>query len=468
MKKILLLLLLPAMIACSETDKDVTQVQLMTENATFEEAELVYFTDFITRNRESVKAAKQDDGTFIFEIKPDFPVIASITMGDARMNVFLEKGSDLKIMADMDNLENSVVFEGSLAGENEFLELYSSVYEPLYNQQVFMGKMRESQPGEFTQFAQTAVYEVTEAMNEFHTETPLGSSFRDYFTTDFTYQVYGYQLTYPMYLQYFFDEEEIPEIPENYYDFLEDAVDLSREDLMVGSAASFHSTYVQYYLGENEDRIPEDFTYPEMIMWVADNAFEGDLQSYTKAFGINFQFNHGDFHTAVENFESFKSSNDWEMLNELLAASYNQASKVAPGVEAPEFTLTDINGEEVSLNDFTGKVVYLDFWASWCGPCMREMPYAKELKKRFDGEEDLIFMYVSVDEDEQAWRRTVEQHDIKGVHLNVKGMRHDVAQSYNVQGVPSFFLIDRDGIIRDNNPSRPSGETIDEELKALL
>ncbi len=468
MKKIFLLLLLPAFIACTDTHEDITQVKVITENATFEEAELSYFTDFITRNRETITATRQEDGSFTFEVQPEFPVMASITLGDRRMNVFLEKGNDLQIMADMADLENSVVFEGDLANENKFLELYSSSYEAVYNRQGFMAKMRETQPDEFTQFANTAMDDVMTAMEDFHAANPMGKTFRDYFTTDFKYQVYNHMLTYPMYLEYFFDAEEIPEIPEDYYAFLDDAVDFTREKLMVGSASSFHSTYIQYYLSENEERVSEDMSYPEMIMWVAEDAFEGDARKYTEAFGINFQFNHGDFHTAVENYETFKQSNDWELLNDMLATTYANASKVAPGAKAPEIALTDINGDEVALSDFRGKVVYLDFWASWCGPCMREMPFAKELKSRFEGEEDLVFLYVSVDDDEQAWRRTVEQHDIKGVHLNVKGMRHDVAQSYNVQGVPSFFLIDREGIIHDNNPSRPSGETIDEELNALL
>lgn len=468
MKKIFLLLLLPAFIACTDTNEDITQVKVITENATFEEAELSYFTDFITRNRETVTATRQEDGSFSFEVQPEFPVMANITLGDRRMNVFLEKGSNLQIYADMADLQNSVVFEGELANENKFLELYSRSYEPAYNRQVFMGKMRETQPEEFIQFAKTAMDDVMAAMEDFHAANPMGNNFREYFTTDFKYQVYNHMLTYPMYLEYFFDAEEIPEIPEDYYAFLDDAVDFNREKLMVGSASSFHSTYIQYYLSEHEERVSEDISYPEMIIWVAEDAFEGDTRSYTKAFGINFQFNHGDFHTAVENYESFKQSNDWELLNDLLATTYTNASKVAPGAKAPEIALTDINGDEVALSDFRGKVVYLDFWASWCGPCMREMPFAKELKNRFEGEEDLVFLYVSVDDDEQAWRRTVEQHDIKGVHLNVKGMRHDVAQSYNVQGVPSFFLIDREGVIHNNNPSRPSGETIDEELSALL
>ncbi|TVQ08910.1 MAG: AhpC/TSA family protein [Bacteroidetes bacterium] len=468
MKRILMLLLLPAFMACTATDKDVTNVKIITENATFEEAELAYFTDFLTRSRESVKATRQDDGTFSFEILPNYPVIANITLGDKRMNVFLDKSSNLQIMADMDDLENSVVFEGSLANENKFLRLYSREYEPTYNRQVFMGMMRESQPDDFTAFANNAIEDVMGTMAEFHASNPLSNSFREYFSTDFQYQVYGYQLMYPMYLDFFFDEDDLPEIPENYFSFLDDATDFSREKLMVASCASFHSTYIQYYLSEQSERVPEGITYPEMIQWVAGDAFEGDARSYTEAFAINFKFNHGDFHAAVEDYEAFKVSNDWELLNELLATTYNNASRVAPGVVAPEIALTDINGNEVALSDFRGKVVYLDFWASWCGPCMREVPYAKELKQRFEGEEDLVFLYVSVDDDEQAWRRTVEQQQIQGVHLNVKGMRHEVAQSYNVQGVPSFFLIDRDGVIHNNNPSRPSGETIDEELRSLL
>jgi len=141
---------------------------------------------------------------------------------------------------------------------------------------------------------------------------------------------------------------------------------------------------------------------------------------------------------------------------------------LAPGQPAPEFTLTDINGNQVSLSDFAGKVVYLDFWASWCGPCMREVPFAKELKKRMANQPDIVFLYISVDTDETAWRNTVAQQQIQGVHLNVPGFDHEVPQTYNLRGVPTFFLIGRDGKIINNRPPRPSNPEIDQVLNNAL
>ncbi|HAJ99238.1 MAG TPA: hypothetical protein DCM62_04360 [Bacteroidales bacterium] len=99
---------------------------------------------------------------------------------------------------------------------------------------------------------------------------------------------------------------------------------------------------------------------------------------------------------------------------------------------------------------------------------MREVPFAKELKKRMENQADLVFLYISVDVDDAAWRSTVEQHQIQGVHLNVPGFEHEVPKAYNLQGVPTFFLIGRDGTIISNSPPRPSNPAIDQVLLDAL
>ncbi|MFW5725028.1 MAG: TlpA family protein disulfide reductase [Bacteroidota bacterium] len=468
MKKLWMLFIVAAFAACTKSDPNLTTVNLHLDNAEFEEVELVYVTDFIVGDRVIETVANDGNGTFAFEILPDAPLMASLTLGDQRLNIFLNHGKELTINADMLDLQNSIAFEGSLANENEFLKLYSIEVEPSYNRQAITSQMRTADPEEFLSFTNAMTDEIFLFMEDFHQTDSLSEAFRDYFITDISYQVYGHKLMFPRYQEYYKDEDDIKPLPEGYYDFVEPALFFTEENLRIPSCAGFLTNYMSYYLDKHNEQVPEGISYPEMLMWVAENGLEDTAQKYGMAYAINFQFNHGDFQTAVENFEDFKQDNTWQYLNNILAKSKENASKVAPGAVAPEFTLTDINGEEVSLSDFKGKVVYLDFWASWCGPCMREVPHAKELKKRFEDEDDLVFLYVSVDEDPNAWRRTVEEHQIQGVHLNVKGMRDDVAQSYNVRGVPSFFLIDREGIIHDNNPSRPSGDTIDEELKALL
>jgi thiol-disulfide isomerase/thioredoxin len=113
-------------------------------------------------------------------------------------------------------------------------------------------------------------------------------------------------------------------------------------------------------------------------------------------------------------------------------------------------------------------VVYLDFWASWCGPCMREMPYFRELKERLADQEDLVYLYISIDTDEQAWRNSVERNQITGVHLNTPGRERGVPAMYNVKWIPSFFIIGRDGNIYDNRPPKPSDPEIDQALLEAL
>lgn len=461
-------MLLPAFMACSTTDKETMLLTVEVENAAFDEAELVYMTDFILYNRETITATQSEEGTFTFEVKPHAPVVANLTLGDKRVGVYLEKGKDLTVVADMEDFDNTLAFQGSLANENNYHRLYMQEMNPVYGRQVFFNKFQTASVEEFVAFAETMENEFAAHMKAFMDDNPISRTFRQYFQTDVIYQLYSSKLSFPLYHRHFNQLDELPQMPEGYYDFLVTAKNLSEEQLQVQSAAGFVNEYLQYFRMNHEDRIPEGLGFAETNLWIAENQLSGNAQTFAKAHSINYLLNFGDFYEAEQAYENFKAENPGQDLTDILTTAYNNALRVKPGNEAPEFTLTDINGEEVSLSDFRDKVVYLDFWASWCGPCMREVPYAKELKKRFDGEDDLVFLYVSVDEDEQAWRSTVEEREIQGVHLRIHGMSHDIAKAYNVRGVPSFFIIDRNGIIHDNNPSRPSGETIDQELLAVL
>lgn len=136
-----------------------------------------------------------------------------------------------------------------------------------------------------------------------------------------------------------------------------------------------------------------------------------------------------------------------------------------PGAMAPDFKLLDLDGKPVSLSDFRGKVVYLDFWASWCGPCMREMPASAELKKKFAGK-DIAFLYVSLDSEEQKWRDAIKNKNIEGKHLIVG--KSDVTQVYRISSIPRYIIINRKGELVDINAARPSDKGLEEQLNQLL
>lgn len=289
----------------------------------------------------------------------------------------------------------------------------------------------------------------------------------EFFKTDLDYSRFSYLVNYPAYYAYF--NADTPDLPDGYFNFLDDALNFTDDHFRVRSFAGFLGEYVQHYLRTYPENLPEDADNFENQMWVSNNVLRGKARYFTTANAINSALNWGDFKQGEKAFLEFRKQNPYPAFTDALQNAYDDALRVAPGSPAPAFTLNDIDGNPVSLSDFSGKVVYLDFWASWCGPCMREVPYAKELKKEFEGVDDLVFLYISVDDDPGAWRRTVEAQNIQGVHLNVPGMRAEVAESYNVKGVPSFFIIDREGVIHDNNPGRPSsGELIVQQLNTAL
>jgi len=139
---------------------------------------------------------------------------------------------------------------------------------------------------------------------------------------------------------------------------------------------------------------------------------------------------------------------------------------------APDFTLENTEGVKVSLSDFKGKVVYIDFWATWCGPCIAEIPHSKKLKEKFAGNDNVIFMYVSVDNEDSVddWKAFVKKKGMGGIQLIARngGKEENVGERYQIQFVPRFVLIDKNGRIANFEAPRPSEGDTEQIIKQLL
>ena len=143
--------------------------------------------------------------------------------------------------------------------------------------------------------------------------------------------------------------------------------------------------------------------------------------------------------------EEFQQINPHPEYTEAVQAALDEALKLQPGQSAPNFTLDDLDGKPVSLSQFKGQVVLLDFWASWCGPCIGDLPHLRKIKEK-TAALPVVFVNLSLDEDEAAWREAIDKHAIEGVHVRA-GSGSDVAKSYQVMGIPSYYLVDPQGFI---------------------
>lgn len=166
-----------------------------------------------------------------------------------------------------------------------------------------------------------------------------------------------------------------------------------------------------------------------------------------------------------------------EGLEELrkLTAQYNLDSKYIADFEAKRATikgtpfpsnakLLDADGNEVSFNTFKGKVVYVDMWASWCVPCIKEIPHLKQLEKEFEGK-NIAFVSISIDAAPNAWKQKMKQLDLHGNQLI--NSDNSLGKSLNVRSIPRFLIYGADGNLIDNNAPRPSDTRIRPMLEKL-
>ena len=119
-----------------------------------------------------------------------------------------------------------------------------------------------------------------------------------------------------------------------------------------------------------------------------------------------------------------------------------------PGIMAPDFKGKCPDGTWLSLSDLRGKVVVIDVWATWCVPCLRMMPYFKQLEKELSHDE-LTFMSVCVGTEVEVdlWKKLIEQHQLSGNVMFIDSWTKGFAADYRVTGVPRFMIIDREGRI---------------------
>ena len=158
-----------------------------------------------------------------------------------------------------------------------------------------------------------------------------------------------------------------------------------------------------------------------------------------------------------------------EKVKEAAKKAYDVATKLTSGSPSPKFSnYENFNGGTTSLDDFKGKVTYIDIWATWCLPCRGEIPALKELEKKFHGK-DVAFVSISIDQNKDEWKEFVKSEDLKGVQLFAENaFESQFIQDYGIRQIPTFIIVDKEGKIVNADAPRPSSDEITGVLEGLL
>lgn len=130
-----------------------------------------------------------------------------------------------------------------------------------------------------------------------------------------------------------------------------------------------------------------------------------------------------------------------------LAAEIQRVKGFVVGGEAPNFVQFTPEGDSLQLNELRGKVLLVDFWASWCGPCRKENPHVKRLYAKYK-DQGFEVLGVSLDRKKTSWLQAIEKDGLEWLHVSdLKGWKNEVAQMYRVSSIPHTMLLDAEGKI---------------------
>lgn len=164
--------------------------------------------------------------------------------------------------------------------------------------------------------------------------------------------------------------------------------------------------------------------------------------------------------------ELFKKAGISNKERELKNAELNKMN----GAVSPGFNYLNFKGSKTKLESFKGKYVYIDIWATWCGPCMREIPFLQTLEEKYH-DKNIAFVSISIDKqtDFKKWESVVKEKNLGGVQLFADNdWNSDFAKSFNVTSIPRFILIDPNGKVVKAVAERPSNPELIKVLDDLL
>ena len=156
-----------------------------------------------------------------------------------------------------------------------------------------------------------------------------------------------------------------------------------------------------------------------------------------------------------------------EHLKKLIAEKQNLLRKAGKDRSAPYFEATDISGNKFAYNNYEGKYLYIDIWATWCVPCKKEIPYIEQLKEKYAGQ-SIEFISVSIDKNVAAWKKFLGSTESKDQFYSMPGKASCVNEVYNAPLIPAFVLIDPQGRIINPASFRPSDPALGFLLDELL
>lgn len=420
--------------------------------------------DFLLKGASEISGKLNSDGSFSEEIKVEDAGIFLFSMGRFQLPVFLKPGNQLSIKGSLKR-QTPFEFEGDNTLENKYLQDYYSYKMSLADNNY--GQFYTQDEASFIKGVEERTQALVEHSQEFQKVNGVfDADFLDLLTQDMAFESAVIKMNYPEYYK-FFRPDSVLILSETYDSFLQNIDADNPDQFAIPSYHEFLPIYLDFTV--QLDTLASDYSRNLKKYQAIDKLFsQNEVKSklYLNLAEEMIATSVDDFNAIVNDFT--KKNIQPESQVKLLLQGFDSIKHLVRGGPAPDGIFKNMQGADVSFKNFKGKVLYIDVWATWCGPCIREIP-ALEKKQEEYKNKDVVFISISVDEEPGPWEYMVKDKNLKGQQWYApQAWSSSLAQDYRINGIPRFMIIDREGNIFNAYAPRPSFPEFDKVILEAL
>lgn len=387
--------------------------------------------------------ALNEKGEFYDTIHLDQKGYFYFSDGREQAELFLFSGDSLYITLDTKQFDESIVYSGIGADKNNYLVKKFLKEEAVGTSSAELFSLN---PEEFQKKFKTHSDELEKDLNASKTE----AEFKEIEKRNLKYGYLSLLAQYPDAHKYFTGNE--PALPAG---FLKDLDGISYDNQEDYKLIPYYKDLIinKYMLDIEKAGSPKDLD--EMVSKIKSKEIREDLVG---ALFYRISSTNPDSESINEIIQKYSQNEQLKMRS---LQKTNAIKNLLVGKASPKFSYQDINGKKVSLDDFKGKLVYIDVWATWCGPCIQEIPALKKLKEDYKGKNvEIISISIDVQKDFDKWKHMVAEKQLKGVQLFADNdWKSEFVKAYGIDAIPRFLLIDKNGNILSADAPRPSDKS---------